>query len=418
MGKRAKKRTKSQELPSSRQLTLRLAEVVRRNLMAFVIGEGMKALDEVLEQDRLALCGPAHAKGAEGDPVRWGQAKGRLVMGGQRVIVRKPRVRQNGNEVELPSWAEFADEDPLDERVLEQLLVGVSTRKYKRSLEALPDGLQPHGTTKSAASRRFVKTTEQQLAEHLHRDLTNEGIAVVMLDGIVFADHTVIVALGIDKTGRKQVLGLWIGDTENAAICGELLDNLIERGLDPLASYLFVIDGSKALRKAIRTRFGGRALVQRCQEHKLRNVLSHLPRSHHASVGKVLREAFKSSSRKIAKKRLQDLAAQLLEDHPDAAASLKEGLDELFTVKAMGLPLALERTLSTTNPIENLNGTIRDVTRRVKHWRSGSMIKRWVATALLEAEPRFRRVRGCKGMKTLLAALNQNADLDQQQETA
>lgn len=422
MSKRAKKKTKSQAQRASGQRTLKLAEFVRRNLMTFVIREGMKALDELLEQDRVALCGPAHAKGTEGDPVRWGSTDGRLVMGGQRVIVRKPRVRQDGKEVELPAWTEFADEDPLDERSYEQLVLGVSTRKYGRSLDDLPDEIEPHGASKSATSRRFVETTSKQMSQWMNQDLSKYGIVVVMLDGIIVAKHTVIVALGIDETGKKHALGLWIGETENAVVCGELLDNLIERGLDPLAPYLFVIDGSKALRKAIRVRFGERSLVQRCQKHKRENIRSHLPKELHASVNKALSDAFKSPTRKAARKRLLTLAKQLTEDHPDAAASIKEGLDELLTLKDMKLPLALEKTLSTTNPIENLNGSIREVSRRVKRWRNGTMIKRWVATGVLNAQKHFHRVKGKKGMSILIEALRKNADrvdnLDLQQEAA
>lgn len=422
MSKRAKKRSQSQELPAPRQRTLRLAEVIHRNLMAFVVREGMKALDVVLEQDRAALCGASHSKGAEGDPVRWGHTDGRLVMGGQRVVVRKPRVRQDGKEVDLPTWTEFADVDPLDERALEQLVLGVSTRNYERSLEPLPDELEPHGATKSATSRRFVETTSKRLTRWMAADLSELGLAALMLDGIVFAKHTVIVALGIDETGKKHPLGVWIGETENAVVCGELLDNLIERGLDPLAAYLFVIDGSKALRKGIRTRFGARALVQRCQIHKKKNVLDHLPKNLRKSVGKVMSDAYKSPSRTAAKTRLLKLAQQLMEDNPDAAASLKEGLDEILTVKGMGLPALLEKTLSTTNAIENLNGSIRKVSRRVKRWRSGSMIKRWVATGILEAERGFHRVKGLKGMPILIKALKKNVDrieqLDLQQEAA
>lgn len=422
MSKRAKKKTQSQVLPTSRQRTLKLAEFVRRNLMTFVVREGMKALDELLEQDRVALCGPAHAKGAEGDPVRWGATDGRLVMGGQRVIVRKPRVRQDGKEVDLPAWAEFADEDPLDERTLEQLMLGVSMRKYERSLDDLPDELEAHGASKSAASRRFVEMTSKQLSQWLTQDLSKQEVVAVMLDGIIVAKQTVVVGLGIDKTGKKHALGLWIGETENAVVCGELLDNLIERGLDPLSPYLFVIDGSKALRKAIRTRFGQRSLVQRCQKHKRENILGHLPKSLHVSVNKALSDAFKGKTRKAAKTRLLTLAKQLMEDHPDAAASLKEGLDEVLTLKDMKLPLALEKTLSTTNPIENLNGSIRDAIRRVKRWRNGTMIKRWVATGILEAEKRFHRVKGKTGIPALLDALSKHAarldNLDLQQEAA
>ena len=209
------------------------------------------------------------------------------------------------------------------------------------------------------------------------------------------------------------MLGLWEGATESAEVCIALLSDLIERGLDPHRSLLFVIDGSKALRKAIREVFGKRALVQRCQQHKSRNVLGHLPKSLHRSVSKSLRDAWKSPKKSTAKRRLQKLAAALEADHPGAARSLREALDETLTIKARQLPPALERTLSTTNPIENLNDQIRRVTRRVKRWRDGQMVLRWTSAALLEAEKGFHRLKGHKGMPTLVAALRRNdAQLD------
>ncbi len=409
MSKSAKKRTKDQEESSRQQRTLRLAEYVRLNLLTFVIQEGMKAVDEMLEQDREALCGPARTKGPKGAPVRWGYSEGRLVMGGQRVIVRKPRVRHEGKEIDLPSWEQFAAEDPMDERTLEQMTLGVSTRGYDRSVEELPEKLDAHGASKSAVSRRFVAITERKLDEWLRSDLTELSLAAIMIDGFVIDDRTVLVALGIDESGKKHPLGLWLGATENARACGELLDNLIERNLDPDAAYLFVIDGSKALRKAIRDRFGDRGVVQRCQEHKRRNVLDALPKELHPSVSKQMREAYKSRSKSTAKKRLLQLAGRLQSDHPDAAASLKEGLDETLTLKDLALGHALERTLSTTNPIENLNGTIRRVTARVKRWRSGTMIKRWVGAGVLEAQRGFRRLRGYKKMPELLRWLKKRA---------
>lgn len=410
MKKSAKKTKSNQEVSASRQRTLRLAEVIRYNLFAFVVAEGMKAVDELLEQDRVQLCGPAHGKGPAGAPVRWGHTEGRLVMGGQRVTVNKPRVRHEGQEVTLPSWAAFADEDPLDERTLEQMVLGVSTRGYERSVEPLPAELGRHGASKSAASRRFVSTTKQKLDAWLRRDLSTLRIAAIMIDGITVDEHTVLVALGIDEGGAKHPLGLWLGATENSKVCGELLDNLLDRNLDAQRAYLFVIDGSKALRKAIRERFGDRGLVQRCQEHKRRNVLDHLPKRLHPSVSKAMGDAYRSKSKATAKKRLQQLAAQLHADHPDAAASLKEGLDETLTLKDMGLPQSLERTLSTTNPIENLNSTIRRVLRRVKRWRDGTMVKRWVAAGVLEAQRGFRKLRGYKGMTTLVTALTKHAE--------
>jgi transposase-like protein len=220
----------------------------------------------------------------------------------------------------------------------------------------------------------------------------------------------VLVALGIDEAGQKQPLGLWLGVTENAAVCGELLNNLVTRGLDPQQPYLFVIDGGKGLRRAIKDVFGKRSVVQRCQEHKRRNVLSHLPKRLHPSVNKMLRDAYGSTSEAVAKKRLLQLVAHLTDEHPDAAASLREGLEETLTLKDMKLPLVLERTLATTNPIENLNGGIRRVTRNVKRWRDGTMVKRWVATSVLESARGFRRLRGFQGMPTLVAALRRGAE--------
>jgi transposase-like protein len=326
-------------------------------------------------------------------------------MGGQRVSVGRPRVRDNGGEVELPAWSQFADRDPLDERTVEQIALGVSTRGYRRSVETLPKELDADSTIKSAVSRRLVSMTQQQLDAWLARDLSAEHIAAVMIDGIEVAGHTVVVALGISESGEKQPLGLWDGATENSVVCQALLDNLVERGLDPQRSYLFVIDGSKALRKAIRDTFGNRVLVQRCQEHKRRNVLAQLPKKLHASVNKVLRDAYRSPSKAIAKRRLLQLVARFESEHTGAAASLKEGLDETLTLKDLQLSEALERTLSTTNPIENLNGTIRRIQRRVRRWRDASMIRRWAALGIHEAEKGFRKLRGYKGMHKLVEAL-------------
>jgi transposase-like protein len=422
MKKNATKQTTDQGKTPSRQRTLWLARFMRRSLYEFVVGEGMKAFDALLEAEQSELCGPAYTKGAASDPVRWGKTEGRLVMGGRRVMVRRPRVRKCGKEVPLPSWEQFANEDPLNERTLEQMMLGVSTRGYQRSVEPLPDELDPHGASKSAASRRFVTITEEKLTEWLERDLSQLGIVVVMIDGIEVGDHVIVVALGIDESAQKHVLGLWQGATENATVCIGLLDNLVQRGLDPQLAYLFVIDGGKALRKAIRDVFGKRSLVQRCQEHKRRNVIGYLPERMHRSVKKTMRDAFRSASRATAKKRLLQLASALEDDYPDAASSLREGLDELLTIKDMKLPEWLERTLSTTNAIENLNSSIRRVTRNVKRWRDGSMGRRWAGAAVLEAQKGFRRLRGHKGMPLLVAALGRRPErttrIDQSEQAA
>lgn len=407
MKKTAKKRV-PKEARTVLQLVVPLAEVVRDELRAFVISRGMEALALMLEQDRIALCGPAYERGHEEAPRRAGSARGSLVMGGRRVTVTRPRVRDGEGEVPLPSWTEFAAEDPLNERALEQMVLGVSTRKYARSLEALPAEVASRGTSRSAVSRRFKAMTTKQLQGLMQRDLGALGIAAIMVDGIHVDEHVVLVAIGIDEAGRKHVLALREGATENHRVCVDLLNDLVQRNIDGQRSTLFVIDGSLALRKAIGMVFGARAVVQRCQVHKRRNVLDHLPKGMHPSVGKAIRDAYRSSSPAAAKKRLQALAKQLDDAHPSAAASVREGLADTLTVKAMKLPSSLERTLSTTNPIENLNGGIRDLTRRVKRWRGGKMVERWVGAALLERSKSFRRLRGYKGMPALIAVLKRN----------
>ena len=226
-----------------------------------------------------------------------------------------------------------------------------------------------------------------------------------MLDGIHLADHLVVIAVGIDVAGRKHVLGFWEGSTENSEVCLALLSDLVERGLNAQQSMLFVIDGGKALRRAIRMVFGKRALVQRCQIHKMRNVTGHLPKEMHRTTRQAMREAYASASFKTAKRRLKQLAGSLADDHPGAEASLLEGLEETLTIKYFKLSKMLERSLASTNIIENLNGSVRRVTRRAKNWTSGVMALRWVASAVIDAEKKCRRLRGHKGMPGLVEHL-------------
>jgi len=323
--------------------------------------------------------------------------------------MRRPRARtRDGEEVVLPSWEHFADEDVLNERAMEQMLVGVSTRKYQRSLESVGDKLETRGTSRSAVSRRFVAGTEKRLAALLERRLEALRLVALMIDGIVLDEHTILVAIGIDVEGKKHVLGLREGATENATSCKELLASLVERGLAIDHALLVVIDGSKALRKAVADVFGTRALVQRCQEHKLRNVVDQLPEDMRKTVRRAMQDAYRSRDVGRAKKRLMNLHRSLDGHHPGAAASLVEGLDETLTVVALDLSPLLERTLATTNPIENVMGTVRRVSRNVKRWRDGQMMLRWVAAALLEGEHNFRRVKGHKGIPRLLAALREH----------
>jgi transposase-like protein len=330
------------------------------------------------------------------------------VLGGRRVRVDRPRARTvDGHEVALPSWVAFGAEDPLHERAVEQMLVGVSTRNYNRSLEPVPDELVSRGTSRSAVSRRFVAATERQMAEWLGRDLSAIDLVVLMVDGVyVGDDHVMLVALGIDAQGAKHVLGVREGATENAATCTALLTDMRERGLRTNRAILAVIDGSKALAKAIRDVFGTRALIQRCQAHKSRNVTDQLSDELKPSVRQALRDAYASVDAVRAKRMLTNLARRLRDEHPGAAASLEEGLDETLTVKQLGLPRRLERQLSTTNAIENLIGSMRRISARVKRWRDGRMILRWTVAAVADAATRFRRITGAReGMTQLVRAL-------------
>jgi transposase-like protein len=385
---------------------------VKHAFYGLCIHAGREVLAQMLEADRVALCG---AKGVP-DPlrraVRGGSTSSRVVLGGQRIAIKRPRARAiDSGELELPTYAWAAGADPLDTATMAAIAAGVSTRRYAGTLDALPPPEVARCTSKSAVSRRFVALSQSQLDEWLRRPLDELDLPVVMIDGIHFHDRVILVALGIDSLGNKHVLGLREGSTEATRVVRALLAELIERGLDAQRMRLWVIDGGKALRKAIVECFGATALIQRCQEHKRRNVIEHLPKEMHASINRSMRNAWEGKSPTLAKKQLLRLAASLQAQHPGAAGSLKEGLEETLTVQTLGITGALYRTLRTTNPIENLNGSIARYTRNVKRWKDGQMTLRWVASAFSDAAGRFRKLRGCTDMKLLISVLDQRAPI-------
>ena len=383
-----------------------LEEEIRQGLVEFVIDTGLQALGAQLEEERTAICGPRYRHDPKRRAYRHGTTPSDLVLGGRKVKLRRPRVRsRNGEEAELPSWQTFSDRDPLEGRAIEQMVLGVSTRHYQRSLESLPAEVEERGVSRSAVSRRFVRATQQRFEELMARSLDDLDLKSLLLDGIEFAGHVVLVAMGIDVGGHKHVLGLQEGASENAASCKRLLANLRQRGLQTNRSILVSIDGSKALRKAVRDVFGDRALVQRCQEHKKRNVLAHLPKGMRASVKRAMNEAYRTEDPKRAQQMLENLARRLETEHPGAGASLREGLEETPTVKRLGITGWLERTLSTTNAIENLLGSCREVAHNVKRWSGGKMVLRWMAAGADEASRGFRRLRGYRDMPKLVNAL-------------
>jgi transposase-like protein len=412
---KSRKKLQLREAPSRAEVRVPVGEVlidVAAEFREILVKGGLAVAAALFSAEVEHLCGPRYGRGEE-LASRWGTSPGEAVLGGRKVRLPRPRVRGSEGEVALESYAQLQREDPLTERAVEQMLIGVSTRRYERSLEPVIPDLKEFGTSKSAVSRRFVARTQAQLEQALVRPLGGEQWPVLMIDGIRFHEHIVLLVLGVDETGAKQVLAFREGSTENATLCREMLADLVERGLPADRSLLIVMDGGKGLRRAVTEVFGARAEVQRCQVHKKRNVLEHLPDDRTAQIRAAMNQAYAADSHELALRQLKNLAAALKRTQPSAAASLLEGLEETLTVKALGITGALARTLQTTNAIENLNSGVRRVAGRVKRCRHGSMALRWVATAAFESARGFHRLRGHKDILKLIHALEaHDAELD------
>ena len=382
-----------------------LVGAAKQGLLALSVEVGLGVLRELLEQEVDELVGPKGKWNPDRSAVRHGHENGEVTLGGRRVPVKRPRARTVDGESELPlqTYEHFADRDALEEVVLERMLAGVSTRQYRRAQEPVGEQLETdaRSTSKSAASRVFVARTRQQLWKLMRRPLSDLRLAVIMLDGIELHGYTNIVALGITTEGEKLALGLWDGSTENATVAAALLCDLVDRGVDVEQGLLFVIDGAKALRKAIRQVFGNKVPVQRCVQHKQRNVLDHLPERERPAVKTRLRRAWKETAHDRALEQLTALALELEHAHPGAAASLREGMEETLTVTRLGITGKLKLTLQSTNPCESMISTVRVIQRNVKRWTSGDMCLRWTAAGMLEAETRFRKVEGYRGLAGL-----------------
>jgi transposase-like protein len=377
----------------------------KTELLELALRSGLKVFTTMLEDDRTAICGPRYAHQPERPASRAGTTCSEVVLGGRKVAISRPRVRTAAGEIALPTFEAMAATDPLDRRVVEQMLVGVATRQYARSLEPVGPEMRSRGTSKSAVSRRFVARTTAQLAAWQSAPLEGLDLIALLIDGVHVGDHCLIVALGIGADGHKHALGLWDGSTENATVCQGLLANLQSRGLRTDRSVLVILDGSKALRKAVRATFGDAALVQRCQVHKMRNILEYLSDRDRPWAQAILRRAYQAADPKLAQRLLLDLARRLEAEYPSAAESVREGLDETLTVLTLKLSPRLRRSLATTNAAESLLSRTRHVKRNVKRWRSGQMMLRWVAAGVLEAVKGFRRLKGYADMPMLVAAL-------------
>ena len=398
-----------EDLPEQVTIAVReLAGAVKKGLLALSVGVGLAVVHELFEAEVTRLAGPKGKHDPARRAYRHGQETRQVTLGGRRVQVDKPRVRSvDDKEVELRTFRAFAGRDLLNEAALGRMLAGRSTRQYPVGLQPVGD-VEPLATSKSAISRRFVQGTEQKLAELFGRDLSQLTLLAIFIDGVEIAEHCVLVALGVDADGREHPLGLWEGTTENKTVCNALLGKLLERGLDPEQPRLFVIDGGKAIRAAVMSTFGSSGIVQRGREHKRRNVLEHLPQAERTFVSRKLNKAWSDPDAKRAESQLRTLAKQLETKHPGAAASLLEGLEETLTVTRLGLSGSLLDTFKSTNPIESMSSIARKVTGNVKRRRNGKMAVRWTAAGLLDAEKRFRRVKGYREMVMLRRALQKH----------
>jgi transposase-like protein len=385
-----------------------LAETVREGLLALAVGAGLQVMQVMMAESVTAVCGPKGQHDAERKAVRHGTEDGSVTLGGRRVPVRRPRVRTADGtaEVAVPAYDLFASTELLGEMALQRMMAKLSTRRYSAGLEPVGDKVEAtaRSTSKSAVSRRFVAATESALATMLAADLSELDLVALMIDGVHFADHLCVVALGISINGTKHPLGVVEGDTENTTVVKDLLVGLRERGLDTTRPILCVLDGAKALVAAVKAVFD-HPVLHRCQLHKVRNVEAKLPKALASTVAKKMRAAYHDPDALGAEATLEALARSLDKKHPGAAGSLREGLFDTLTVTRLGVPPTLARTLRSTNAVESMIEICRDHSTNVKRWRDGQMALRWCAAGMVEASKQFRRVNGFLHLPALRSAL-------------
>ena len=401
------------ELAEQIQLAMTsIAGAAREGLLAMSVVAGLAVMQAMFEAEITEIAGPKGKHNPDRVAVRHGTEKGSVTLGGRRISVDRPRARSiDGHEVPVQAYAHFAADDLLSQVVMERMLAGVATRRHARTAEPVGEQVSTtaKSTSRSAISRRFVRQTETALAELMARDLSGEDIKVLMLDGEHMAERCVVVALAITADGAKKPVGLWDGSTENKTVVCALLADLVERGLAFDDGLLVVLDGAKALSAAVREVFGTKALIQRCTLHKRRNLADHLPDKEQAWVDAKLVKAFGHPDPDIGLRNAKSLAGQLGKNYPSAAASLREGLDDMFTVARLGIDGRLAKTLTTSNPVESMISIARATNRNVTRWRDGQMVLRWTAAGMLNAERSFRRIKGYKQMPQLVTALHRHA---------
>jgi len=388
-----------------------IAADMREGLLALAVGAGLQVMQQLMEADVTAACGPRGKHDPDRTATRHGTERGSVTLGGRRVPVTRPRVRGTDGvgELPVPAYEVFNGTELLGRMAMERMLAGVSTRRYPVALEPVGHAVSQESTStsRSAVSRKFVAMTEHALGDLLAADLTELDLVALMIDGVHFADHLCVVALGIDIDGVKHPLALVEGSTENTTLVRGLLVGLRERGLDVTKPILAVLDGAKALAAAVNEVFD-HPVIGRCQIHKMRNVRDHLPEKMRGPVARRMREAYHADSALQAQALLEALAKELDKTHPGAAGSLREGLAETLTVLRLDVPPTLARTLRSTNAIESMIGISRHHSRNVKRWRDGQMALRWCAAGMLEAGKQFRRVNGHLHLPTLRTALERH----------
>jgi len=388
-----------------------IAESAKEGLLALAVSTGLQVMTAMFEEDVTALCGPQSKHNGDRAGYRHGSEAGSVTLGGRRIPVTRPRVRaaDGSAELHLPSYDLFSSTEVLGRLAMERMLAGLSSRRYGRGLE--PAGQQVEqaasATSKSAVSRRFVAATETALTELMTRRLDGLDLVAFMVDGVHYGEHTCVVALGIGIDGVKHPLAVEEGCTENAAVVTDLITGLRDRGLDVTKPVLAVLDGAKALSSAVKAVFE-KPLIQRCQQHKIRNVIDKLPDRLKQVTERRMRQACHVESALKAESELEQLARELAKTHPGAAASLREGMTETLTILRLDVPPTLARTLHSTNPVESMIEICREHSKNVKRWRDGTMALRWCAAGMLEAGHQFRRVNGHMHLPKLRAALNRH----------
>ncbi len=398
-------------LAQNGQVLLPMVELIEQSKMAvdeLIDVLGRAQIEAVLRLSAERVAGPSHP-GKKGGAIGWhGRERGTVCLKERKLRVKRPRLRKKGQgedgEVPIPAYEAMRRDEGLGRRMLEILLRGVSTRQYRA---VLPEMAETVGVSRSSVSREAIEASEEELKRLCERRFDAVNLLVIYLDGVIFGEHHVLVAVGVDEEGKKHVLGLAEGASENQAVAKGLLEDLVRRGVKLDRRYLFVIDGSKALRAAIDAVFGAQHPVQRCRHHKIENVMGYLPEELKDQVKAALRAAFRLPA-KEGMARIEKQAEWLEREYPSAAASLREGLAEMFTVNRLGLSPTLARCLVSTNLIESPHSGVRLRTRKVCRWRDGQMVLRWAAAALLMTEQNFRRIMGHRDLWMLKAALEEN----------